>query len=76
MSSCFEFLADSKDKTRIMFLKFSYVMLEVDPESKKGLGFIFPCLICTLIRKSQAPCKMYPIFSGWQKHLRFSRVAI
>ena len=36
---------------------------------------IVPRLIRTLIRKSQAPCKIYPIFSGWQKHLRFSRVA-
>ena len=36
-------------------------------------NYIIPCLICTLIRKSQAPCKIYPIFSEWQKYLRFSR---
>ena len=33
----------------------------------------YPPLICTLIGKSRAPCKIYPIFSGWQKHLRFFR---
>ena len=26
------------------------------------LYYLFPPLICTLIRKSQAPCKIYPIF--------------
>ena len=41
----------------------------------KLIIFIVPRLICTLIRKSQAPCKIYPIFSGWQKPLIFFVVA-
>ena len=30
-------------------------------------------LICTLNKILRVPCKIYPIFSGWPKHLRFSR---
>ena len=42
---------------------------------KSSIWLFVPRLICTLIRKFQASCKIYPIFSGWQKHLIFSRVA-
>ena len=58
-----------------LFWLIAYFLTSIilDIEQEKIIGNMFLPLICTLIRKSQASCNIYPIFSGWQKHLRFFR---